>query len=281
LADPFAGRYPVTQTWTQHLVNAGPTLGGVDYGRDVGTPLPASSGGVFEWVTALTLFKPKWYNTGLGYAAAVRRPDGTRTIYGHCSGRMARAGSTVAAGQVLALSGGAKGTPGAGKSTGAHVHCHDVLPDGTTRARPFTTGGGASGSAGTGTTTPIPEPALEVSEMKYIHAPAGATTKPLWALIDLVAFRSTGGVKVTTELVEAEDYSRVCPTDAVTLTREQFNESVLAANRLVEPLPPATGGVAVDVDAIAARVAALLAPAFATVNANIDDQPTTFTVTPA
>jgi hypothetical protein len=234
MADPFTGKYPVTQTWEKHLINAGPTLGGVDYGMDVGTPLPASSGGVFEWVTALTLVKPRWYNTGLGYAAAVRHPDGTRTVYGHCSGRMARAGSTVVAGQVLALSGGAKGTPGAGKSTGAHVHCHDVLPDGTTRARPFTTGGGASGSAGTGTPAPIPDPALEVSEMKFLYTPAGATTTARYALIDLVAFRSAGGVLVTDVQATAENYSRICPTPAVTVTREEFVASVTAANLFVE-----------------------------------------------
>jgi hypothetical protein len=134
----------------------------------------------------------------------------------------------------LALSGGAKGTPGAGKSTGAHVHCHDVLPDGTTRARPFTTGGGSSGSAGTGTPAPIPEPALEVSEMKFLYTPAGATTTARYALIDLVAFRSAGGVLTTDVQATAENYSRICPTPAVTVTREEFNASVTAANLFVQ-----------------------------------------------
>jgi hypothetical protein len=119
--NPLA-EYTVTQTWAQHIRNAGPNLGGVDYAMPVGTPLPILQG-TFEWVTPRTLRKPAWYNTGLGNAAAYRRADGTRTVFGHCSGHSGRE----------AFSGNT------GHSSGPHVHAHDVLADGVTRARPFTT----------------------------------------------------------------------------------------------------------------------------------------------
>src|SRR5690606_33387545 len=59
---------------------------------------------------------------------------------------------------VIAQSGGAEGDPGAGTSTGAHVHIHDVLPNGVTRAPAFST---ISGWAG-GDTEPFEENEMEV-----------------------------------------------------------------------------------------------------------------------
>lgn len=130
--NPFAGKYPVTQSWSEHLANAGPSLGGVDYAMRSGTPLPVLDG-TLEWVTRWTLRKPAWYNTGLGNAAAYRRADGTRTVYAHCS---------KLRGDGVPLSGNT------GKSTNPHLHTHDVLADGRTRARPFSTIKSAGGAGG-------------------------------------------------------------------------------------------------------------------------------------
>lgn len=150
MTDHFTGRYRVSQTWAQHIANAGARLGGVDYVMGVGTNLPAPSSGVMEWVTAATPVaqRPKWYNLGLGNAAAVRRSNGTRTIYAHCSTRVAAVGSTVSDGQVIAKSGNT------GKTTGPHLHTHDVLADGITRARPFTT---IPSTPAGGGVTPLPD----------------------------------------------------------------------------------------------------------------------------
>lgn len=131
--NPFSGKYELTQSWEEHLINAGPMLGGEDYAMAVGTPLPVLAG-VLEWVTPSTASPPRWYNIGLGNAAAYRRTDNTRTVYAHCS--------TVRLGVVLS------GNTGKVRGDG-HVHTHDVLADGFTRARPFSTfGTGGAGGGG-------------------------------------------------------------------------------------------------------------------------------------
>ncbi len=43
-------------------------------------------------------------------------------MYGHIQTSLVNPGSQVYQGQVIALLGGAPGTPGAGSSTGCHVH---------------------------------------------------------------------------------------------------------------------------------------------------------------
>lgn len=125
----FANRRP-SQTWEGHEISTGKpgsVLGGVDYPLAPGTPLPVLDG-TLEWVPEGTPSSrwPSWYNAGLGNGAAYRRPDGSGTVYGHNSRRDGR--------QVF--------SGNSGKVTGyGHVHVHDILPDGRTRARPFSTSG--------------------------------------------------------------------------------------------------------------------------------------------
>jgi hypothetical protein len=118
--NPLTGRYPLTQSWEAHLRNAGPTLGGEDYAMPVGTRLP-DLGGDVEYVAEGQRTTLPWYNAGLGNAVCFRRADGSGTVMGHLSGIDGR----------VPLSGNS------GRSTGPHVHVHDIDTDGYTRLRPF------------------------------------------------------------------------------------------------------------------------------------------------
>lgn len=151
--------YDVTKNWDRHMESPG--LGGTDWGMRKGTNLMApAGGGVIEQVTPGTKVKPAWYNSGLGYATAVRRPNGTRTIYAHNSSFVVGNGATVGGLAHIAESGGGKGDPGAGTSTGEHVHIHDLLADGKTRVPAFSTV-----TATAGGTTPIPTQSKGDGEM--------------------------------------------------------------------------------------------------------------------
>jgi murein DD-endopeptidase MepM/ murein hydrolase activator NlpD len=67
--------------------------------------------------------------TGYSYVL-IGHSDGYSSLYGHVSQFLVHAGDTVSAGQVIALSGGAPGTHGAGHmTTGAHLHL-EVMKNG-------------------------------------------------------------------------------------------------------------------------------------------------------
>ncbi|MCK5016287.1 MAG: M23 family metallopeptidase [Candidatus Peribacteraceae bacterium] len=62
-------------------------------------------------------------NNGMGYNYLIVRHDGYATLYGHIRKFLVEKGQEVNEGDVIALSGGVPGTPGAGAlTTGAHVH---------------------------------------------------------------------------------------------------------------------------------------------------------------
>lgn len=87
---------------------------GVDLAAPVGTPIWAPADGVVT--------KPEPNPSGYGDWLIITHADGLTTRYGHLSQINVGSGSQVSQGDVIALSGGAKGAPGAGSSTGPHLH---------------------------------------------------------------------------------------------------------------------------------------------------------------
>jgi hypothetical protein len=80
---------------------------------------------------------------------------------------------------------------------------------------------------------------------------------PIWAGIDLVAFRSQGGVIVTTAQATADNLSRVYPFPAEKVDRVELNNSVIAARLWVDQVVNASTST-VDAKQLAAEIAPLL-----------------------
>jgi len=70
----------------------------------------------------LTSSTSKWAYDGAGNHISILHPNGVVTTYGHLSASLVEQGDTVSQGQMIALMGGEPGTPGAGFSTGCHLH---------------------------------------------------------------------------------------------------------------------------------------------------------------
>jgi len=70
----------------------------------------------------LTNSTSQWAFGGAGNTVAILHPNGVVTSYGHIATSLVNVGDYVSQGQVIALMGGYPGTPGAGLSTGCHVH---------------------------------------------------------------------------------------------------------------------------------------------------------------
>jgi murein DD-endopeptidase MepM/ murein hydrolase activator NlpD len=86
---------------------------GVDIGAAVGTDVRAAAAGVVHWGN-----EPG----GAGWYIQMDHGGGVWTSYFHLSNRKVADGKWVAAGTVIADSGGARGAPGAGNSSGPHAH---------------------------------------------------------------------------------------------------------------------------------------------------------------
>ena len=85
----------------------------VDIPTPQGTLVLAAAAGVVKDVV----------DNGLGFNyITIQHGDGYATLYGHLSKFIVQPGETVYAGQEIGYSGGRPGTPGAGFSTGPHLH---------------------------------------------------------------------------------------------------------------------------------------------------------------
>lgn len=127
LRKPLEGNYPVTQTFEQHVQRAkelglchqpgmancrGYYYGGIDYGCPAGTPVYAAHDGVVE---------TRMEKTGYGYHVRISRPE-MMTIYAHLRSFTVQNKQQVRAGDLIGYSGGVPGEPGAGNTSGPHLH---------------------------------------------------------------------------------------------------------------------------------------------------------------
>jgi murein DD-endopeptidase MepM/ murein hydrolase activator NlpD len=87
--------------------------GGIDFAVPVGTSVKSAAAGTV--ITSANL-------PGYGNVLIVDHGGGTTTRYAHLSRMLAKQGDVVGQGQVIGLSGGQPGAPGAGNSKGPHLH---------------------------------------------------------------------------------------------------------------------------------------------------------------
>ncbi len=83
----------------------------VDLAAPVGTPIYASAGG-----TVIASVMNGGYNGGYGNYVIISHPNGTQTLYAHCSVTLVSVGQNVDKGDIIAKIGMT------GKTTGPHVH---------------------------------------------------------------------------------------------------------------------------------------------------------------
>lgn len=94
---------------------------GVDYPVPMNTPVTASAPGVVRW---------RDDPDGYGRYAVVDHGNGVETVYAHLARGSVAEGARVEQGDVIGMSGGARGAAGSGNSQGPHVH-YEVRQGGT------------------------------------------------------------------------------------------------------------------------------------------------------
>lgn len=98
---------------------------GLDLALPAGSPIRAASSGVVTLATKMCCSDysdtvDKSY--GFGNYSMIRHDNGLVTLYAHQMEMLVTPGERVERGQVIGYVGGARGMPGAGWSTGAHLH---------------------------------------------------------------------------------------------------------------------------------------------------------------
>lgn len=86
-----------------------------------GEPIFAAAAGTIQRVN-LTKSTSRSAFGGAGNNITILHPNGVVTFYGHLQTALVSPGDYVSQGQMVATMGGQPGTPGAGKTTGCHVH---------------------------------------------------------------------------------------------------------------------------------------------------------------
>lgn len=86
---------------------------GVDFPISYGTPVESAAPGYVAWTRTGTMY---------GNYVMVIHSNGIATLYAHLSQFSVKQDDYVGRGSIIGYSGGVPGTPGAGLSTGAHLH---------------------------------------------------------------------------------------------------------------------------------------------------------------
>lgn len=112
---PLASSYFIYPTISHRLSQGLHWYNAVDFDGDCGDPIYATAQG--------TVLRAKFgWNMGAGNYLTILHPNGVVTMYGHLQSILVKPGDNVSQGQIIAYMGGKPGTPGAGKSTGCHLH---------------------------------------------------------------------------------------------------------------------------------------------------------------
>lgn len=183
LIKPLTDNYPVTQNFAEHVQRAkelglcwqpgmvgckGYYYGGIDYGCPKGTPVYAAHDGVTE---------VRYETSGYGYHVRIRKDD-ILTIYAHLSLIGIGDKLKVKVGELLGYSGGVPGEPGAGTSTGAHLHFELRVNNMPTDPTPYLQSPTTPSNPSSATNTPV---ALEYIRLKrgqeYVNIRNGPGTE--------------------------------------------------------------------------------------------------------
>jgi len=108
---------------------------GVDFATPVGTQVQVPNDGIVQLIRLDPL---------LGNAVWINLDNGVQMVVGHLSQVDVTYGQHLIAGQSVGLSGGTPGTPGAGHSTGPHVHVTTRLIKDGSLVNPLAYVGGVS-----------------------------------------------------------------------------------------------------------------------------------------
>lgn len=199
-ASPVPKATPITSPFGPRDNSQNPGISSNHKGIDFGTPSGTALTSITDGVISLMGNEAKGY----GRWVEVKHEDGTASRYAHLSQVNVSKGQKVVPGQVIGRSGGKKGQPGAGNSTGAHLHFEILNERGVkVNPAPYLSGAPASPINGNMTASAVAGPKAIGSESNW--AAKKAATK---------AFKS----KNLTQLSS--------PTLTTSLSTSSFNEDL-------------------------------------------------------
>ncbi len=121
LAVPLPSNYFIYPTVSTRISQGLHWYNAVDFDGRCGDQIFAAAAGTVLRVK-LTESVSRDVFGGAGNHLTILHPNGTITMYGHLLTSFVNPGDRVSQGQIIALMGGQPGTPGAGTSTGCHLH---------------------------------------------------------------------------------------------------------------------------------------------------------------